>query len=238
MSSVSTKVKGIMIRQYPSEDDDSHQVADGADLVYPALENNAFFIITNQIKTFGQKAMTCPGVEGVDSACNTDNDCVPLKASPSEVGVHTGNCLKQPSGSGVCELYAWCPLENDTHVLKDGQRTLEFIRNYTVYIKNDIEFPKFKVRRNNREAWISNATFGSCRYDPDHPANKYCPIFKLSTIFDKTGVDINTIYKGGVLGIVIRWDCDLDYGVEYCKPQYSFTSLEDSDYKFSGFNFR
>uniref|UniRef100_A0A183T7C5 ATP receptor n=1 Tax=Schistocephalus solidus TaxID=70667 RepID=A0A183T7C5_SCHSO len=237
MTSVTTKIKGIMIIKYPSEDNEMPQIADAADIVYPQLENNAFFIMTNRIKTIGQVATSCTGVEiGPKFTCDSDNDCASLK--PLETGVPTGKCLKPPSRSGVCEIYAWCPLENDTHVLKNGQQTLDFIRNYTVYIKNNIEFPQFEVKRNNRDAWISNASFGSCRYDPNHYVDKYCPIFKMSTIFDQTGVDINTIFKGGVLGIIINWNCDLDYGLGSCNPQYSFTNLEDSPDKLSGFNFR
>ncbi|VDK84642.1 unnamed protein product [Dibothriocephalus latus] len=224
MFSVTTKVKGIMIIKYPSDDNEIPQVADAADIVYPQLENNAFFIMTNRIKTIGQQATSCLEV-------------ISANISLFE-GVKTGKCLKQPSGSGSCEIYAWCPLENDTHLLENGQRTLDFIRNYTIYIKNNIEFPKFHVKRQNRDAWVSNASLGSCRYNPDHPIDKYCPIFKMSTIFDQTGVDVNTIFKGGILGIVINWDCDLDYGIQSCNPQYSFTNLEDSDDRFGGFNFR
>ena len=48
----------------------------------------------------------------------------------------------------MCELYAWCPLENDTVVLDyDLQKRYEMIANYTVYIKNDIEYPKFNLKR-------------------------------------------------------------------------------------------
>uniref|UniRef100_A0A183SP57 ATP receptor n=1 Tax=Schistocephalus solidus TaxID=70667 RepID=A0A183SP57_SCHSO len=221
MSSITTKVKGIMLAKYALEDNEMPQVADATDLVYPALGYNEFLIMTNRIKTIGQKATSCPG-DGLESICNLDKDCVPFTPSPSKIGLYTGKCLKLPLGVGVCEIYAWCPLENDTRVLKNGQRTLDFIRNYTVYIKNDIEFPKFKVRR----------------YDPEHPIDKYCPIFKMSTIFDQTGVDMKTIFKGGVMGIQIQWKCDLDYGIKNCNPQYSFTNIEDRHENAGGFNFR
>ncbi|VDN16262.1 unnamed protein product [Dibothriocephalus latus] len=148
VSLVTTKVKGIMIKNYPSAENALPQVADAADLVYPALENNAFFIMTNHISTLNQTATACHEVEeGHGSACNSDSDCIRFAPSPSKIGVYTGKCLKLPSGSGVCEIYAWCPLENDTHVFANAQRTLEFIRNYTIYIKNDIEFPRFQVNR-------------------------------------------------------------------------------------------
>lgn len=45
--------------------------------------------------------------------------------------------------------------------------------------------------------------------------------------------------QGGVIGIDIRWDCDLDWNVRYCNPVYSFSRLDDPDTNIAvGFNFR
>lgn len=47
--------------------------------------------------------------------------------------------------------------------------------------------------------------------------------------------------KGGVIGIQIEWDCDLDKAPSECNPRYSFSRLDN---KFSensissGYNFR
>ncbi|CAJ0952006.1 unnamed protein product [Ranitomeya imitator] len=47
--------------------------------------------------------------------------------------------------------------------------------------------------------------------------------------------------EGGVIGIQIEWDCNLDRDASECHPQYSFTRLDN---KFteksvsSGYNFR
>lgn len=42
--------------------------------------------------------------------------------------------------------------------------------------------------------------------------------------------------KGGSVGIVIDWNCDLDKDSSECNPQYSFTRLDNSTK--SGYNFR
>nr|KAG5695479.1 hypothetical protein BaRGS_011321 [Batillaria attramentaria] len=47
------------------------------------------------------------------------------------------------------------------------------------------------------------------------------------------------MYLGGVIQILITWDCNLDNDVEDCLPEYSFRRLDRGDYKLSrGFNFR
>lgn len=45
--------------------------------------------------------------------------------------------------------------------------------------------------------------------------------------------------QGGVVGITIDWNCDLDWPVQYCKPVYQFHGLYNDDSNVSpGFNFR
>ena len=45
-------------------------------------------------------------------------------------------------------------------------------------------------------------------------------------------------FQGGVVGVIISWDCDLDWGVSGCKPTYAFTNLDVDNDGQSGFNFR
>lgn len=48
-----------------------------------------------------------------------------------------------------------------------------------------------------------------------------------------------SLLKGGVIGVYIHWNCNLDYGIYHCKPEYSFTNLDKPmQNKTSGFNFR
>lgn len=67
-------------------------------------------------------------------------------------------------------------------------------------------------------------------------------LFKRSTKFTireqiDAYVGLNSILQGGVVGIIINWDCNLDWGIKDCKPTYTFTNL-DVDNGNSGFNFR
>uniref|UniRef100_A0A5K3ETK8 ATP receptor n=1 Tax=Mesocestoides corti TaxID=53468 RepID=A0A5K3ETK8_MESCO len=239
VSSTVTKTKGLMFDTWNSKNETFTLILDSADIVRPSLENNAFFVTTHQIVTPNQTPGRCPGVLTSKTSCLNDSDCKKLEISVSEAGIKTGKCIILQDGIGVCELYAWCPLENDTIVVNyDLNARFEMISNYTVYIKNDIEYPKFHLKRRNRDAWESTKPLGSCRYNPDHPVDKNCPIFKFTTIFKEVGLTPETLIRGGVIGIIINWDCDLDWGIDSCKPTYSFTNLDVLNDGSSGFNYR
>lgn len=47
--------------------------------------------------------------------------------------------------------------------------------------------------------------------------------------------------KGGILGIIIDWTCDLDWWARKCQPKYSFRRLDNKDPVNNvapGYNFR
>lgn len=44
--------------------------------------------------------------------------------------------------------------------------------------------------------------------------------------------------QGGVIGITIDWNCDLDWHVRHCKPVYEFHGLYEEKNLSQGFNFR
>nr|CDS17053.1 p2X purinoceptor 4 [Echinococcus granulosus] len=240
VSSTVTKTKGLMVERWAQNEEDVAIISDAADIVNPPLENNAFFVTTHRIVTPRQTSSRCPGIRNSKkSSCGRDGDCEKMQLSLSEAGARTGKCVDFHDGKGVCEIYAWCPLENDTIVLSYNLQTrFEMISNYTVYIKNDIEYPKFHIKRRNRDAWVSNKPLGSCRYNPSDELDKYCPIFRLGTIFEEVGLKPSALTRGGVIGIIINWDCNLDWGAGNCKPSYSFTNLDVDNDGNSGFNFR
>ena len=47
--------------------------------------------------------------------------------------------------------------------------------------------------------------------------------------------------QGGIMGIEIYWDCNLDRWFHHCRPKYSFRRLDDKTAKessYPGYNFR
>ena len=141
------------------------------------------------------------------------------------------------SAIGLCEIEGWCPVENDRIVPKPIYDAL----NFTIFVKNFIEFPRFKVIRKNIEADASYLK--RCQYDPLH--HRTCPIFRVGTLLDIVEPDsaeqTKMLTLGGVIRVKIDWRCNLDKVLSKCIPEYSFGRL-DAPYKeesFSqGFNFR
>ncbi|TPP63839.1 P2X purinoceptor 4 [Fasciola gigantica] len=238
---VTTKVKGVGFTDAENIPGIGKRSWDIADYIIPPLENNAFFVATNLIVTPKQKLGKCAEhIHVPGTSCASDNDCNPKEIVHIGNGVHTGHCLLEPGKpEGVCEIHSWCPLENDSLPLGPKTYMFPMVQNYTLLIKNDITFEKFGVHRRNILPWSSKRFLRSCTYDKNHEEYKYCPIFKLSTIFEEAGVDPSIFIWGGVIGIDIQWDCDLDWDVKYCNPIYSFSRLDDANAKIaSGFNFR
>nr|XP_010299671.1 PREDICTED: P2X purinoceptor 5 isoform X2 [Balearica regulorum gibbericeps] len=172
-----------------------------------------------------------------DALCDKDGDCPAGEAVVAGNGVKTGRCLKDgDSIKGTCEILAWCPVEKRS---KPNTPLLASAENFTVYIKNSIRFPKFKFSKMNVLATSNESYLKTCRYSTEHP---YCPIFILGNIVQWTGSDFQEMaLEGGVIGIQIEWNCDLDKAPSECNPHYSFSRLDN---KFaeksvsSGYNFR
>ncbi|GAA27763.2 P2X purinoceptor 2 [Clonorchis sinensis] len=174
------------------------------------------------------------------SACLIDSDCPVDNLNHIGNGANTGKCIIQPGMSnGTCEIYSWCPLENDTLPLGSEHFMFPMVENFTLLIKNDVTFRKFNVHRRNIQHWVSKRFLRTCHYDKDHPEYKHCPIFKFSTMFKEANIDHSALIHGGVIGIDINWDCDLDWDKKYCVPEYKFSRLDDPDAPIGrGFNFR
>ncbi|XP_072921855.1 P2X purinoceptor 2 isoform X1 [Hemitrygon akajei] len=224
-SSVITKVKGIAVTNSSFED----KVWDVAEYVNPP-EGRDVFSITVQIKTTpSQRMSTCPEHYVIPgSNCTTNSDCVPGEMGPLGNGVKTGRCVTFRDSIKTCEVYAWCPVEN---AASTRITSLKGIENFTVFIKNSIHFPRFGFSKGNIQTHGDPHYLRKCMFDEE--AHLYCPIFPLKFIIKKSGVTLNSIEeKGGVLGVIINWKCDLDRAASECKPQYSFRSLD------KGYNFR
>jgi len=113
--------------------------------------------------------------------------------------------------------------------------------NFTIFIKNFIEFPRFKVIRKNIQA--ETTYLKNCNFNPEHHPG--CPIFRVKDILDLVETNLTEQFLmlklGGVIRVKIDWNCDLDKSLNLCTPIYSFGRL-DAPFKnetFSqGFNFR
>ncbi|XP_046356383.2 P2X purinoceptor 4-like isoform X1 [Haliotis rufescens] len=239
-SAVTTKVKGVAFTNLTDNPGIGTRVWDVADYIVPPQENNAFFVMTNMVITPNQTFSECEEDPGVtDGHCQTDEDCTPNTPVTAGNGYKTGICINSTRNKTqrVCEIYAWCPVEIDqapkTAVLLES-------RTFTVFIKNNVEFPKFSVKRRNILGFKSDKALGKCRFSPIDPHNKFCPIFILADIVKFTSQDYAVLaLSGGVIQIVITWDCNLDYSVDDCVPEYTFRRLDSDDYKVSkGYNFR
>jgi hypothetical protein len=158
---------------------------------------------------------------------------------------HLGRCRRENNSLvntsqpiyGLCELEGWCPVENDQNVPGPIRDAL----NFTIFVKNFIEFPRFKVIRKNINQDASYLK--KCNFD--QVTDKICPIFRVGTLLDivepnRTEQEQMLTY-GGVIRVKIDWKCNLDKSLDKCLPDYSFGRL-DAPFKepsFSqGFNFR
>ncbi|NWV40647.1 P2RX5 protein, partial [Grantiella picta] len=234
-SSVITKLKGVA---FTNTSELGERLWDVADYVIPPQGENVFFVMTNLIVTLNQRQDTCPESASIpDALCDKDTDCLEGKAVVAGNGVKTGRCLKdRDSTRGTCEILAWCPVEKRS---KPKKPLLASAENFTVYIKNSIRFPKFKFSKMNVLATDDESYLKTCRYSREHP---YCPIFVLGNIVRWAGGNFQEMaLEGGVIGIQIEWNCDLDKAPSECNPHYSFSRLDNKSAESSissGYNFR
>ncbi len=127
----------------------------------------------------------------------------------------------------------WCPAEDES-----APMLVEEVLNFTLFIKNFIEFPAFDVKHKNMVDELK-----PCVFDPKK--NKDCPIFGIDYIInqaEKDPVERDLMLRyGAVIRVKLGWDCNLDRQLKLCKPKYSFARLDVPfrDKPFSvGFNFR
>uniref|UniRef100_A0A8B9FBJ4 P2X purinoceptor n=1 Tax=Amazona collaria TaxID=241587 RepID=A0A8B9FBJ4_9PSIT len=236
-SSVITKLKGVA---FTNTSELGERLWDVADYVIPPQGENVFFVMTNLIVTPNQRQATCPESDRIpDALCYKDGDCMAGEAVVAGNGVKTGRCLKDRDNiRGTCEILAWCPVEKRSKPKYSPISAAVVV--YDVQAKRETRwislFPtcRMNVLATNNESYLK-----SCRYSTEHP---YCPIFLLGSIVQWAGSDFQEMAsEGGVIGIQIEWNCDLDKAASECNPHYSFSRLDN---KFaekpisSGYNFR
>nr|KAF6312056.1 hypothetical protein mPipKuh1_013021 [Pipistrellus kuhlii] len=237
ISSVHTKVKGIAeVREEILENgkkEEGLSVFDPADYTFP-LQGNSFFVMTNFLKTKGQVRGLCPEYPTRRTRCSSDRGCKKGWLDPQSKGIQTGRCVVYNQTIRTCEVSAWCPTEASEEPPRPA--LLNNAENFTVLIKNNIDFPGHNYTTRN----ILPDLNISCTFHKTQ--NPQCPIFRLGDIFRETGEDFSEVaIKGGIMGIEIYWDCNLDSWFHRCRPKYSFRRLDDkttNESLYPGYNFR
>ncbi|XP_004395921.1 PREDICTED: P2X purinoceptor 7 [Odobenus rosmarus divergens] len=237
ISSVHTKVKGIAeVKAEILENGMKKMVSevfDTADYTFP-LQGNSFFVMTNFLKTEGQQQGLCPDFPTQRTICSSDRDCKKGWMDPQSRGIQTGRCVVYKEGLKTCEVSAWCPIEEVEKAPRPA--LLKSAENFTVFIKNNIDFPGHNYTTRN----ILPGVNITCTFHKTQ--NPQCPIFRLGDIFQETGDNFSDVaIQGGIMGIEIYWDCNLDGWFHHCRPKYSFRRLDDkttNESLYPGYNFR
>ncbi|XP_005572483.3 P2X purinoceptor 7 isoform X1 [Macaca fascicularis] len=237
ISSVHTKVKGIAeVKEEIMENGVKklvHSVFDTADYTFP-LQGNSFFVMTNFLKTEGQEQRLCPEYPTRRTLCSSDRGCKKGWMDPQSKGIQTGRCVVYEGNRKTCEVSAWCPIEAVGEAPRPA--LLNSAENFTVLIKNNIDFPGHNYTTRN----ILPGLNITCTFHKTQ--NPQCPIFRLGDIFRETGDNFSDVaIQGGIMGIEIYWDCNLDRWFHHCRPKYSFRRLDDKTTNVSlypGYNFR
>ncbi|RXN10374.1 P2X purinoceptor 1-like protein [Labeo rohita] len=236
IGSVFTKMKGVSFTNISGKE----RIWDAADYVFPEQGDSSFVVMTNYIVTVGQKQGKCPELldKKIKNNCTSDKDCDEGKYKRTGNGHMTGKCVQNTS---TCEIYSWCPVENDTDIPKPA--ILLTAENYTLFIKNSITFRQFDVVRSNLVESVDQNYINTCLFHPK--TDPLCPIFRLGDIVERSGFNFTEIaYAGGAIGVLIDWDCNLDLSIKHCKPKYEFYGLygtgknDEKEKPSLGYNFR
>ncbi|XP_073442062.1 P2X purinoceptor 7 [Dendrobates tinctorius] len=225
ISSVHTKVKGVL--------DADSRIWDPAEYTVPSPDGSSFFVVTNVVKTENQKESLCAEYPNRKTICSQDSICKKGYSDTYNNGIQTGLCVPYNSTHKTCQVKAWCPVESKS---TPEPAILASAENFTVLIKNTIHFAAFGYTRKN----ILPEYNVTCIYNKKTAPR--CPIFRLGDILTEARETFSQVaILGGIMGIEINWNCDLDPWAFSCQPQYSFRRLDDKaldESLFPGLSFR
>ncbi|KAM3868283.1 P2X purinoceptor 2 [Diretmus argenteus] len=234
-SSVYTRMKGTAVQ--------GDHILDTVEYARPPEGGDVISTILRREVTYDQKQDRCAEHFSVATAnCTMDSDCIPGQMDLiAGHGRRTGRCVPYYNQTfKTCEIQTWCPIEDYAAIREPP--LLEAI-NFTVFIRNSIHFPKFKVLRGNIKDIPPKKRnkpkyLNKCHYDAEK--EPYCPNFRLGYIADQAREKFSELCRtGGVIGVFINWNCDLDLDSSHCKPTYSFRRLDvRKDLPSSGYYYR
>lgn len=158
----------------------------------------------------------------LDGICMEDVDCSVGNPVVHGNGIKTGRCVMFNSTHSTCEIFGWCPVENDTLPRKP---LLAEAENFTLFIKNTVNFTKFNFSKGNTLQTNDPTYFKTCMYDPFFSPS--CPVFRIRDMVEAAGETFGALaLMGGSISVRIEWDCDLDWPAAHCQPRYSFILLD------------
>ncbi|KAL4636113.1 P2X purinoceptor 2 [Arapaima gigas] len=227
-SSVYTKMRGTALL--------GDTVQDMVEYVRPSEGGDVISTILRKELTYNQRQGVCAEHFSVPSAnCTSDLDCTEGEVNFDGQGQRTGRCVPYYNYTfKTCEIRTWCPIEEFAAI---REPPLKEAINFTVYIKNTIHFPTFKVLRGNikpnRGRYLNRCTYNE-ETDP------YCPNFRLGYIAEQARENFTELCEtGGVIGVFINWNCDFDMDPSNCVPTYAFRRLDvRKNLPSSGYNYR
>ncbi|XP_075754717.1 P2X purinoceptor 7 isoform X2 [Pelodiscus sinensis] len=147
-------------------------------------------------------------------------------------------CPEYPIAKAICSSDVSC-IKGHTDSQSNGIQTGKCVK-YNATIKTcevaawcPVESMKGAPVRNFSPKLNISCTFNKITA-PD------CPIFQLGDILQATGENFSEMaIQGGIMGIEINWDCNLDKWFHRCSPKYSFRRLDDkTTTEHPGYNFR
>uniref|UniRef100_A0A1I8F8P0 ATP receptor n=1 Tax=Macrostomum lignano TaxID=282301 RepID=A0A1I8F8P0_9PLAT len=192
-------------------------------------DEQRLLVTTNVVITKNQSQTTCE--EDKDNrwhaSCKSDADCQKGHVHMLGWGVKTGRCVRSSREANltICEIYG-CLTHSSILTHLNPQVLMTHVKNFTVLIKNSVEFPKLP------------ATTAEPPGGPvlPHLQVGWANIIKYGqAISEKAAKQI--WITGGMVAIDIHWECNFDYDEEHCKPEYKFRNLEDGKVG-QGWNFR
>ncbi|XP_058861939.1 P2X purinoceptor 4-like [Acipenser ruthenus] len=232
VSSVTTKMKGVAV----TNDDRWYRILlDAADHSALSQGKDSFFVVTNAVVTENQRQGICSEGPESGTTCSSDKNCTKGYTNPKSNGVQTGTCYEFTK---TCEVFAWCPTEKS----RDAPKPAIFgsAENVTIFIKNNIGFINFNYTKRNILPELNETYLQNCIFN--RTTDPYCPKFRLRDIVQEAGEDFTEMaVEGGVIAIQIKWECNLDWLLSKCVPEYSFRRLDEKNSHktlYPGLNFR